>query len=65
MFFKATRLSYIAFDGVLWPGRLIAFGISIIVFTMLTWVLLGEAITMKTFVSLILSIIIVLVQIIW
>ena len=62
-FFYATKLSYEAFDSLIWPGRLIAFGISIIVFTFLTWYYLGEALTINTILSLILAFIIVLLQI--
>jgi len=62
-FFYATKLSYDAFDGLIWPGRLIAFGISIILFTFLTWYYLGETMTINTIVSLILAVIIVVLQI--
>ena len=62
-FFYATKLSYNAFDGLVWPGRLIAFGISIILFTFLTWNHLGETLTINTVISLILDFIIVLLQI--
>ena len=65
IFFKATKLSFEVFDGLLWPGRLIAFGISIIIFTILTWVYLGETLTLKTIVSVILACIIVAIQVIW
>ena len=63
-FWYATKLSYIGFDGVLWPGRLIAFGLSMISFTMCTWIFLVETLTLKTIISLILAIIIVLIQLV-
>lgn len=62
-FFYATRYAVDAFDGTLWPGRLIAFGLSMILFTMLTWVILGEPFTTKTAISLGLAIILIAIQI--
>jgi len=38
----ATRFMVEHFDGLLWPGRFIAFGSGIISFTFLTWYFLGE-----------------------
>ena len=46
-----TRYLVTYFDGLLWPGRFIAFGMGIISFSFLTWYYLGESINMKTFVS--------------
>lgn len=53
------------FDGLLWPGRFIAFGMGIISFTFLTWYYLGESINLKTAVSLILAISLVCIQVLW
>jgi hypothetical protein len=53
----ATRFTVEYFDGMLWPGRFIAFGMGIVSFTFLTWFFLGEGITTKTAVSLGLSLI--------
>ena len=61
----ATKYGYIAFEGVLWPQRLIAFSIGIILFSICTWIFLGEGITTKTTICLILSITIVLIQVFW
>jgi hypothetical protein len=61
----ATRYTVEYFDGMLWPGRFIAFGMGIVSFTFLTWFFLGEGITTKTAVSLGLSMILILVQIFW
>lgn len=60
-----TRHLVTYFDGLLWPGRFIAFGMGIISFSFLTWYYLGESINMKTFVSLILAILLVSIQILW
>ena len=53
------------FDGLLWPGRLIGFGIGAICFAILTYIYMGEGITPKTAVSLILAITLVSIQIFW
>ena len=53
------------FNGELWPGRLIGFGIGAICFGIMTYWYMGEGITAKTAVSLILAITLVLVQIFW
>ena len=53
------------FDGLLWPGRLIGFGIGAICFAILTYIYMGEGITPKTAVSLILAITLVSIQILW
>jgi len=60
-----TRYLVTYFDGLLWPGRFIAFGMGIISFSFLTWYYLGESINMKTFVSLILAVLLVSIQILW
>lgn len=62
---KGTHFTVRYFDGLLWPGRFIAFGLGIISFTALTWYYLGEGLTTKTIVSLILAIILVIVQVVW
>jgi len=61
----ATRYTVEYFDGLLWPGRFIAFGMGILSFTFLTWYLLGEGITTKTLVSLIISVVLIAIQILW
>ena len=65
MLITATKHGYIAFEGVLWPQRLIAFATGIILFSLFTWVFMGEGITTKTLICLILSITIVLIQVFW
>ena len=65
MLIKATKYGWIAFEGVLWPQRLIAFATGIILFSLCTWLFLGEGITTKTSICLILSVVIVLIQVFW
>ena len=52
-------------DGQLWPSRLIGFGLGIIIFVSLSWLLFKEPITLKTFICLMLSVSILGVQIFW
>ena len=53
------------YDGLLWPGRFIAFGSGIISFTFLTWYFLGEGITTKTIVSLFMACSLIGIQLFW
>lgn len=52
-------------DGMLWPSRIIGFGIGVLVFSLLSHFLFGETISMKTAFCLFLSVVIILVQIFW
>ena len=65
MFIVATRNVAEYYDGLLWPGRFIAFGNGMVSFTFLTWYLLGEGLTTKTMVSLMLALTLVTIQIVW
>ena len=61
----ATKHLAEAFDGLVWPSRLIGFGIGIILFSLLTWVLLGEKIEMKSAICVVLAFCILLIQLFW
>ena len=65
VFIIGTQYGYQAFDNVLWAQRLIGFGLGILCFTFCTYYFLGEGITTKTIVSLILALTLVLIQIFW
>ena len=60
-----TRYLVTYFDGLLWPGRFIAFGLGIVSFSTLTWFYLGEGLSTKTIVSLGLALMLVIIQIVW
>ena len=62
IFIKATGLSYSGF-GQLWPGRMMGFAIGIIIFALLSASIMGESISLKTFICLLLSAAIICVQI--
>lgn len=54
-----------AFDGQIWPSRLIGFGIGVITFTVMSYFMFKEPVTSKTLVCLGLGTLIVLLQIFW
>tara|TARA_B100000214_G_C23870192_1_gene582245 strand:- start:155 stop:520 length:366 start_codon:yes stop_codon:yes gene_type:complete len=62
--FYGSRIIYEAMSGSVWQIRFIGFGLSYLVFPILTWVLLGETmLTAKTIVCILLSFLILLIQI--
>ena len=65
VYIYATRHLVVAFDGQLWPQRLIGFSMGIISFAFLTWFHMNEALTVKTAVTLGLAAVIVLIQVFW
>jgi hypothetical protein len=65
MFIKATAFVVEHFDGLLWPGRLIGFSMGMVSFAFLSYVFMGEGISAKTGVSLILALTLVCVQVFW
>ena len=65
MFIFATKYVVGYFDGLLWPGRFIGFGTGMISFVLLTWFFMGEGISTKTAISLVLATTLVCIQILW
>ena len=63
LFWLCTKWGYIGF-GSLWAIRFIGFAMSMITFPIMTYFYLGEVMTFKTIITLILSIIIILIQLI-
>ena len=61
----ATKYVVAGFDGLLWPGRLLGFGLGMIIMAILTWYILGEGISTKTLVSLTLAVTLVMLQVLW
>tara|TARA_R110001583_G_scaffold163142_4_gene315323 strand:- start:2710 stop:3054 length:345 start_codon:yes stop_codon:yes gene_type:complete len=64
-FILATKYGYSGFDGQLWPQRLLGFALGIMSFAFCTYWFLGEGLSSKTFVSLVLAVGLVLIQIFW
>ena len=65
VYIYATQYCVEAFNGELWPQRLIGFAAGCIVFAFLTFIHLNQAITLKTAVTLALAVAIVVIQIVW
>ena len=65
IYIYATKYTTEAFDGDLWPQRLIGFSMGMIAFAILTFIHLNQGITPKTAVTLVLATAIVVIQIIW
>ena len=61
-FFIATKLSYEHF-GFTWNMRMIGFGVGTLMFGILSWLLLDEIPTLKTFICILLAIAIILIQV--
>ena len=62
LFFYSTIWSYEHF-GAFWNMRLAGFGISTLIFGLLTWLLIGEIPTLKTVICFLLATAIILIQI--
>ena len=65
MYMLSMKYFVEAFDGQLWPSRLIGFGIGVMVFTVMSSMLFKEPFTPKTIVCLGLGFLIVALQIFW
>lgn len=64
IFIKTTKLFNEHYEAN-WPGRLIGFGVGIIIFTIMSWIVFREHPTPKTIMCLLLASVIVLIQIFW
>jgi hypothetical protein len=65
LFIKSVEHLVTAYNGEIWPSRLIGFAVGIIVFGLMSYFLFGEAITHKTTVCLLLAATILGIQIFW
>jgi len=65
LFLIGTKYCAEYFDGALWPGRFIGFGLGMISFAILTYFIMNETMNIKTIISLALATILVAVQILW
>tara|TARA_B100000287_G_scaffold356073_1_gene346847 strand:+ start:961 stop:1305 length:345 start_codon:yes stop_codon:yes gene_type:complete len=64
-FITGTKYIVAFSGGLLWPGRLLGFGLGITAFTILTLFYMGEGLTTKTVTSLFLALALVCIQIFW
>ena len=65
LYIEATKMGFIAFEGLVWPGRFLGFAAGIFTFAICTSIFLGEGLNIKTTVSLILATILVCIQVFW
>jgi hypothetical protein len=63
LYILSTKNMVLAFNGQMWPTRILGFGIGVIVFAFMSHYLFKEPITFKTILCLLLSLIIILIQI--
>lgn len=64
-FMEATRYSVSGYSGQFWPGRFTSFVAGIFIFSIMTYMFKGEAINLKTGISLGLALSLLLVQLFW
>ena len=60
-----TKYTVGAFDGLLWPARFVGFSIGMVVYAFGVSYFFKEGITNKTFISLVLCVILVAIQVLW
>jgi len=65
LYIIATKYTVEAFNGMLWPGRFISFAVGIITFSIFTSLIMGQNITLKTGIILMLALSIILIQVLW
>ena len=64
-YIKSVEYFVAAFNGEIWPSRLIGFGLGILTFSILSYYMFKEPFTPKTIVCIGLGITIILIQILW
>ena len=62
---KSVEAFVNAYDGQIWPSRLIGFGIGVTIFAILSAILFKEGLSLKTITCLFLGLGIILIQIFW
>jgi hypothetical protein len=60
-----TKYTVQGFDGLLWPARFVGFSIGMVVYAFGVSYFFKEGITNKTFISLVLCVILVAIQVLW
>lgn len=65
LFIKSVNIFVEEYNGEIWPSRLFGFGIGIIVFYLMSVYIFNESLTPKTFLCLLLSLCIILIQLFW
>mgnify|MGYP003123160173 FL=1 len=65
LYIYGTKYTVEHFDGTMWPARFIGFGVGILVYALLVGIFFKEGITLKTLVSLLLSVSLIFIQVFW
>jgi multidrug transporter EmrE-like cation transporter len=65
LFMYSVRHMVAAYDGELWPSRLIGYGIGATVFIIMSRMWFNEPISVKTLICLLLSLSIIFIQLFW
>lgn len=65
MYMESVRQIITHYSGLLWPSRIIGFGIGVIVFAVMAQTIFGETLNTKTIVSLGVATILILIQLFW
>ena len=65
LYIEATRMGFIAFEGLIWPGRLLGFAAGIFTFALCANIFMSEGLNTKTLVSLVLATALVFIQVFW
>ena len=60
-----TKYAVSGFGGLLWPARFIGFGVGMIIYAIGVWYFFSEGVNPKTFVSLILAVLLIAIQVLW
>lgn len=65
LYLWGTKYAVNGFDGLLWPGRFVGFGVGMVVYAIFTGFFFNEGITPKTATSLGLALLLISVQLFW
>jgi len=65
LYIWATTFTVDGFNGTMWPVRFIGFGIGILIYSLLVGIFFNEVFQVKTLISIILAVLILVIQIYW
>jgi len=60
-----TKYTVAGMDGLLWPARFIGFGVGMVIYAIMVNYHFSEGISTKTWISLVLSILLICIQVLW
>jgi hypothetical protein len=65
LFMRSVQEFVIAFNGEIWPSRLIGFAVGIMVFSFMSVIMFNESMSAKTAVCIVLGMLILVIQLHW